>query len=151
MSDMSTLAHNGARPVATEAPRRDAAGADGTPASQGKVGGKTLPPDAGNAVRNRVQEHQEAREQRVQRAITKLNDYVQSYQRDLKFSVDQELGEPVVQVIDSSTREVIRQIPSEVALRLARNLNAVQREALSEQFGSVDGANGRLGLINTKI
>jgi flagellar protein FlaG len=150
MSDMSTLAHSGARLVATDTPHKDAEGANGTPASQGRTGGKTLPPDAVGAVGKRVQKHQESQEQRVQRAVTRLNDYVQSFQRDLVFSVDSELGRPVVRVIDSSTHEVIRQIPNEVALRLARNLNALQDQTLSKLFGSGGSASGRFSLINTK-
>ena len=150
MSDMSTLSQNGARIVATDAPRKDAAGGNGTPASQGRKSGKTLPLDAGAAVSQRAEQHREVQEQRVQRAVTKLNDYVQSFQRDIRFYVDEELDQPVVHVIDSTTHEVIRQIPNEVALRLARNLNALQQQALSRQFGR-GAAGGRLGLINTKI
>jgi uncharacterized FlaG/YvyC family protein len=66
------------------------------------------------------------------------------------FSVDSELGRPVVRVVDSTTHEVIRQIPNEVALRLARNLNNLQDQMLSEQFGSAGSVNGRFSLINIR-
>lgn len=56
------------------------------------------------------------------RAISQLNDFVQSVQRDLQFEVDQELGKTIVRVVDQETQEVIRQIPDEVALRLAEKL-----------------------------
>ncbi|EON93881.1 flagellar protein FlaG protein [Marinobacter lipolyticus SM19] len=55
-------------------------------------------------------------------AVTKLNDYVQTVQRDLQFEVNNDLGQTIVRVVDQETREVIRQIPDEVALRLAENL-----------------------------
>lgn len=55
-------------------------------------------------------------------AVTRLNDYVQSVQRDLQFEVDMERGQTIVRVVDNETQEVIRQIPDEVALRLADNL-----------------------------
>lgn len=58
----------------------------------------------------------------VGRAVSKLNDFVQSVQRDLQFEVDQELGKTIVRVVDQETQKVIRQIPDEVALRLAENL-----------------------------
>lgn len=58
-----------------------------------------------------------------QEAVKKLNDYVQNVQRSLEFNFDEEAGKSVVKVIDSSTNEVIRQIPDEVAVELARNLN----------------------------
>ncbi len=55
-------------------------------------------------------------------AVTQLNDFVQSVQRDLEFEVDEQAGRTVVRVIDQQTDEVIRQIPDEIALRLAENL-----------------------------
>ena len=55
-------------------------------------------------------------------AVSQLNDYVQSVSRDLQFEVDNDLGQTVVKVVDQETQEVIRQIPDEVALRLAEKL-----------------------------
>lgn len=56
------------------------------------------------------------------RAVSQLNDFVQNVQRDLQFEVDQELGKTIVRVVDQETQKVIRQIPDELALRLAENL-----------------------------
>ncbi len=53
-------------------------------------------------------------------AVQQMNTYVQNIQRDLQFSVDEESGRNVVKVIDSKSKEVIRQIPSEEVLALAR-------------------------------
>jgi flagellar protein FlaG len=58
----------------------------------------------------------------VKAAVAQINDYVQSVQRDLQFSFDDELGATVVRVIDRRSGELIRQIPNDVALDLARNL-----------------------------
>ncbi|ERS85094.1 hypothetical protein Q667_17730 [Marinobacter sp. C1S70] len=55
-------------------------------------------------------------------AVSQLNDYVQSVSRDLQFEVDSERGQTIVKVVDQQTQEVIRQIPDEVALRLAEKL-----------------------------
>ncbi|GAA3954097.1 flagellar protein FlaG [Allohahella marinimesophila] len=55
-------------------------------------------------------------------AVTRLNDYVQSVQRDLEFSFDEESGHSVITVIDRNTKEVVRQLPDDLALELARNL-----------------------------
>ncbi len=68
-------------------------------------------------------------EEEVKEAVTKLNDYVQSIQRDLQFSLDRDSGRTVVTVTDRNTKEVVRQIPDELALKLARNLQ--QDEPLS--------------------
>ena len=43
-------------------------------------------------------------------------------QRDMDFSVDDKTGRFVVKVIDSQTKEVIRQIPSEEMLAISRHL-----------------------------
>lgn len=56
-------------------------------------------------------------------AVSKLNDYVQSVQRDLSFSVDKDTGQTVVKVYDAKTQEVIRQIPAEETLRLAASID----------------------------
>ena len=55
--------------------------------------------------------------------MAKLNDYVQSVQRDLEFSLDDSTGISVITVRDRQSSEVIRQIPSEVTLQLAQKLN----------------------------
>ena len=55
-------------------------------------------------------------------AVSRLNDFVQSVQRDLEFEVDDDTGRTVVRVVDQQTDEVVRQIPDELALRLAENL-----------------------------
>ncbi|MCP5161971.1 MAG: flagellar protein FlaG [Hahellaceae bacterium] len=67
--------------------------------------------------------------EQMQEAVTRLNDYVQSTQRDLQFTLDNESGRTVVTVLDRNTNEVVRQIPDDVALKLARNLQ--QDEPLS--------------------
>ena len=58
----------------------------------------------------------------VEQAVARLNDYVQALQRDIQFSVDPESRQPVVRVVERGSQELIRQIPSETALRLARSL-----------------------------
>lgn len=53
-----------------------------------------------------------------------MNEFIQSTQRDLQFSYDSDSGDTIVKVLDSSTKELIRQIPDEIFLKLARELNA---------------------------
>lgn len=80
-------------------------------------------------IREQSKEEVEKTKESVQEAVTRLNDYVQSVQRDLQFQLDDHSGKTVVTVIDSRTNEVVRQIPDDVALRLARDLQ--QDEPLS--------------------
>jgi flagellar protein FlaG len=44
----------------------------------------------------------------------------------LSFSLDKDTGDTVVKITDSKTDQVIRQIPSEDALRMARSIDAMQ-------------------------
>lgn len=64
--------------------------------------------------------------QSVEQAASSIQGYVQSIRRDLNFAVDDSSGRVVVKVTDSLSGDVIRQIPSEDALRLAENLDAVR-------------------------
>lgn len=59
----------------------------------------------------------------VQAAVAHLNDFIQSSQRDLHFSYDEEAGSTVVKVIDRTTQELIRQIPDETFLRISKSLS----------------------------
>jgi len=61
----------------------------------------------------------------IDKAITSLNDSIQSVQRNLQFSVDKELDKIVISVTDKETNEVVRQIPSEEILDLAKNLQEI--------------------------
>src|SRR5690606_10040868 len=67
--------------------------------------------------------HAEANE-RLRAAVAHMNDYIQSTQRDLQFRYDDESGETVVQVIDRKTREVIRQIPDEIFLKISQVIDS---------------------------
>jgi flagellar protein FlaG len=58
----------------------------------------------------------------ISNAVKHLNDYMQNLQRELQFSVDDQTGRTVIKVLDSETDTVIRQIPPEEILDLARKL-----------------------------
>lgn len=76
-----------------------------------------------------LQKRNEVQKEQLDDAVSQLNDYVQNVQRDLQFEVNNDLGQTVVRVVDQQTQEVIRQIPDEVAVRLAENLQ--QEEPLT--------------------
>jgi len=72
----------------------------------------------------------------VEQSVAKIADYVQSIQRNLSFSVDESTGQMVMQVIDSETEQVIRQVPGEYALELAQNLKELE-DLLSGSKGNL--------------
>lgn len=55
-------------------------------------------------------------------AVSRLNDHVQNIQRTLAFSIEETTGTMVVQVYDSQTDELIRQIPAEETIKLAASI-----------------------------
>ncbi len=59
------------------------------------------------------------------RTVEELNTYVNEMQRNLQFHVDEDLGRKVISVMDGETKELIRQIPSEEALELLKNMDKV--------------------------
>lgn len=59
---------------------------------------------------------------KVEQAVNQVNEFVQSLSRDLQFTVDDESGRTVIKVLDTETKEVIRQIPPEELLRIATHL-----------------------------
>ena len=70
----------------------------------------------------KLQARSEAQREELNEAVSQLNDFVQNVQRDLQFEVDNDMGRTIVRVVDQQTQEVIRQMPDEVALRLAEKL-----------------------------
>jgi len=90
-----------------------------------EAGGKASPVSAENVSETSDSQRPKAAEKpevNLDRAVASINDYVQSIQRDLHFSVDEELEKTVIKVVDRDSGELIRQIPEEVFLELARKL-----------------------------
>lgn len=54
--------------------------------------------------------------------LRNVNTYVQSIKRDIQFDVDKELATTIIRVVDGDSGEVIRQIPEDIFLELARRL-----------------------------
>lgn len=64
--------------------------------------------------------------EQVKDAAQQIEQFTQNIAQNLKFSVDEDTGKTVVKIVDSQTQEVIRQIPSEEAISIARTLDKVQ-------------------------
>ncbi|WP_159879660.1 MULTISPECIES: flagellar protein FlaG [Aquitalea] len=59
----------------------------------------------------------------LQNSVKQLNDVAKLYSSQLEFSVDKETNIQVVKVVDQETQKVIRQIPSEDAIRIAKAID----------------------------
>lgn len=71
----------------------------------------------------------EARRRELSNAVKHFSGFVQNITRELNFSVDEELGKTVVTVVDESSGSVIRQIPSEDMLELAKNISELKERS----------------------
>lgn len=70
-----------------------------------------------------VEPQQEPKRADLEQAVTDIRKFVQDAQRKLDFSIDDSTHQVVVKVIATESGEVIRQIPSEAALKLAQSLH----------------------------
>ena len=61
--------------------------------------------------------------QNIQEAVSMLNQQMASTKRGLGFQIDEAVGGPVVTVRSAETGEVVRQIPNEVIVRIAHNID----------------------------
>jgi len=71
-------------------------------------------------------EQQAASAEEVAGAVSVIREFVQSVKRNLDFRLDDSSGRVVVSVTDSESGDVVRQIPSEDALKLAESLEEVR-------------------------
>ena len=62
----------------------------------------------------------------LREAIKEVQQSVGNSHTNLQFSVDEDTGRTIVSVIDSETRQVVRQIPAEEVMRMARALDRMQ-------------------------
>ena len=93
-----------------------------TPITLGRTGVRTNELMAQSQFEDPAQPDKQA----VENAIVSMHDATQAMQRNLNFSIDESTGRMVVKVTDSASGEVIRQMPTEEALRLAESLDEMR-------------------------
>jgi len=64
--------------------------------------------------------------EQVQQAMEEVRNAIAPVAQDLLFSIDEDTGKTIVKVVDASTDEVIRQIPSEEIISIAKALDKLQ-------------------------
>jgi len=91
-------------------------------------GSGSLSQDAGVVQRQRSQATVETVKntvERLERATAQLNEFMRQGQRSLNFSVDQQSNEVIVRVVDKTTGDLVRQIPTPEALKIAEHIEGV--------------------------
>ena len=64
--------------------------------------------------------------QQVEEAAKTVNEFLKPINNSINFSLDEDTGITVVKVIDVATKEVIRQIPSEEMLVIAKSIDQMK-------------------------
>jgi flagellar protein FlaG len=64
--------------------------------------------------------------QQLDQAVKAVNDFVKSTNNSLQFSVDEDSGKTIVKVVDITTKEVLKQFPSEEMLAIAKALDGIK-------------------------
>ena len=73
----------------------------------------------------------EGAKKRLDQAVRLMNERMQDGGRGLAFKIDSSLNRPVVTVTNQETGEVIRQIPNEVIIRMARSIDQTKGNLLN--------------------
>jgi len=71
--------------------------------------------------------------EQIQQAIDEVRTTIAPVAQNLLFSIDEDTGHTVVRVVDAETDEVIRQIPSEEILAIAKALDKLQGVLLKQE------------------
>lgn len=85
------------------------------------------------SVRPAAPENPKANKEQLDQAVQAVQKFTQPLANNLQFSIDEDTGIKMVKVIDSATKEVIRQIPSEEMMEIARALDRLQGILLKQK------------------
>lgn len=84
-----------------------------------------LPHGTNDTAAKPVHEQTTSKSGELNEAVKRINGLVQNTQRDLLFSIDEGSGRTTITVLDSKTKEIIRQIPSEEVLTMVEHLKDI--------------------------
>lgn len=100
-------------------------------AKTNEVKAATATPEVAETRRN--DSMTEADREQVLAAAEEMQNYMDAAGRNLQFQLDDDSGRMIVRVTEASTGDVIRQMPSEEALRLAENLADIRSVLFSDE------------------
>jgi len=76
-------------------------------------------------IKNKLQGKEEIDPKKLNEAVNDLNKKLDMLNSQLRIEIDEDTGIQVVKIVDKDTKEVIRQIPPEAVLKVAKYLNEV--------------------------
>lgn len=87
---------------------------------------QTAKPASTSDVLNAQVKSQQDSQKELNSAIKTANKFMQALSQNLQFSIDKDTDKVVVKLVDISTKEVVKQIPSEEMLAIAKALDKFQ-------------------------
>ncbi|PIF74467.1 flagellar protein FlaG [Variovorax sp. 54] len=99
----------------------------------GRTGGAATATAAAEAAALRKAEVEEVTPVQIEMAVKSVNASLESRSISLKFEVDRDTDKLIVKVVDRSNGEVIRQIPTEEVVRIARVMDQQAGLLVSQQ------------------
>ncbi len=106
--------------------RNDAPVALDSPAQVSKPASAAAAPQAPQVARPDPLAEFKATRKELEQALTEVNERMQRNGRSLAFSLDKTTDRTVIKVTNSTTGEVVRQIPDETVLRIAHTMEALK-------------------------
>lgn len=105
-----------------------------TPPTESSAAGATVKtaPAAAPARTDPAKEPAEPDPEEVTKVVGQINVAMQALSRNIEFSIDTDSKRTVVKIIDQTTKEVIRQMPSAEALEIGKALEKVQGLLISQ-------------------
>ncbi|MBV1788865.1 flagellar protein FlaG [Marinobacterium sp. D7] len=88
-----------------------------------------------SAATQKKSEYKQPESSVVKEAAAQLGEVLKLVSSNLNISVDDDLGETVVKVVNADNKEVIRQIPSEEILSLMKRLSEISEQYTAESSG----------------
>jgi flagellar protein FlaG len=113
-------------------PNMNAVGATDTSLEQQQFNVRTDKATAENKLTQK--NDQQERLKNLAEAIEKLNNQAAKTARSLNFTIDEKLNRQIITVSNKETGEVVRQIPTEVVLRVAHSIEDIKGLLLDEQI-----------------
>ncbi|NEX21716.1 flagellar protein FlaG [Thiorhodococcus mannitoliphagus] len=110
----------------------------GEPGVSAGLKAKETPAPVGRSAEPKDEAAKDARSQgdpaeQVAQAVERINEMMQSGQHQLKFELNKDAGQMVIQVLDAETEELVRQIPSEETLKFAEYVEGLAGLIFSDQ------------------
>ncbi|BEP56697.1 flagellar protein FlaG [Variovorax boronicumulans] len=99
----------------------------------GRTGGAAAAAAEATALRKAEAEVEEATPVQIEMAVKSVNASLESRSISLQFEVDRDTDKLIVKVVDRSNGEVIRQIPTEEVVRIAKVMDRQAGLLVSQQ------------------